>query len=405
MNKTEYETVQETADRLGVTIRAVQKWAARGRIPGAVKSGRSWKIPKNAVVLESVLSVYAERATNGITDLHQNSPFRIAMPLLNSSYPIGKCMEYINTIPDPDDRNIALAEYYFFSGRSEDATKVVEPYLDSHDLSLHFSANLICGFANLSSGHTHLTRFAMRNLQEQVRKGLRSDAPPQLHAIGIFIATAASVLLHIPVPPIPPLEEYISYLPGGLKLYACYVLAHKAYLEKEYSRCLTIADMGAALAPQVFPIALTYIHIVAAMALVNMKRVDEAKKRIDVAWKLAQPDDLLEPFAEHHGLLQGMIEIYFKNDYPVEFKRIISITYAFSAGWRMIHNPEAKRDVADNLSTTEFTVAMLYSRGWSYKEIAGHLQISLKSVQRHISNIFDKVGVHNKEQLSEFVLL
>lgn len=405
MNKTEYETVQETADRLGVTVRAVQKWAAVGRIPGAQKSGRSWKIPKNAVVLESAPSVYAEGAANGIPDVYQILPFRIAMPLLNSSYPVGKCMEYIGSISDPDDRNIALAEYYFFSGRSEDATKVIEPYLDSHDPSLRFSANLICCFANLASGHTHLTRFAMRNLREQVRKGLCSDAPDKLHAIGIFVTTAASVLLHIPVPPIPPLEEYINHLPGGLKLYACYVLAHKAYLEKDYSRCLAIADMGAALAPQVFPIALIYIHIVAAMALVNMKRVDEAKKRMEAAWKLAQPDGLLEPFAEHHGLLQGMIEIYFKNDYPAEFKRIISITRAFSAGWRMIHNPEAKRDVADNLSTTEFTVAMLYSRGWSYKEIAGHLQISVKSVQRHIGNIFVKVGVHDKEQLTEFVLL
>lgn len=234
---------------------------------------------------------------------------------------------------------------------------------------------------------------------------MRSDAPPHLHAIGIFITTAASVLLHIPIPPIPPLEEYIGYLPGGLKLYACYVLAHKSYLEKDYSRCLAIADMGIALAPQCFPIAQVYVHIVATMALINMKRVDDAKKRMDIAWKLAQPDELIEPFGEHHGLLQGMIEVYFKNDYPSEFKRIINITYAFSAGWRKIHNPDTNHDVADNLSTTEFTIAMLYSRGWSYKEIAGHLQISTKSVQRHIANIFDKIGVSDKDKLAEFVLL
>lgn len=405
MNKTEYETVQETAQRLGCTVRAVQKWAASGRIPAAVKSGRSWKIPKNAVVLDAPPAQTDEPAFNGIPDVYQISPYRVAMPLLNSSYPVGKCLEYIHTIPDPDDRNIALAEYYFFSGRSEEATKVIEPYLDSHDPALHFSANLICSFANLAAGHAHLTRFAMRNLREQVRKGLRSDAPPQFHAIGIFVTTAASVLLHIPVPPIPPLEDYIRYLPGGLKLYACYVLAHKAYLEKDYSRCLSVAEMGAALAPKQFPIPLIYTHLVAAMALVNMKRVEDAKKRIDAAWKLAQPDDLIEPFGEHHGLLQGLIEIYFKNDYPTEFKRIINITYAFSAGWRMVHNPETNHDVADNLSTTEFTIAMLYSRGWSYKEIAAHLDISAKSVQRHIANIFDKIGVNDKDSLAEFVLL
>ncbi len=139
--------------------------------------------------------------------------------------------------------------------------------------------------------------------------------------------------------------------------------AHKAYLEQDYARCLTIADMGISLSTQVYPIASVYAHIVAAMALVNLKQMDQARKHIDEAWKLAAPDDIIEPFGEHHGLLQGLIEVYFKNDYPNDFERIISITYAFSAGWRAIHNPDTNHDVADNLTTTEFTVAMLYNRG------------------------------------------
>ena len=40
-----YETVKEAAERLGVTARTVQKWAAAGKIPGAMKAGRDWQIP------------------------------------------------------------------------------------------------------------------------------------------------------------------------------------------------------------------------------------------------------------------------------------------------------------------------------------------------------------------------
>ncbi len=406
MSEIEYETVQETAERLGVTVRAVQKWAANGRIPGAEKLGRTWFIPKGADVIDTgVSNKPADELSNGIPDVYRISPFRIAMPLLNSPYRVGEALKHIEAMPDQDDRDIAMGEYYLFSGNADESAKTCEPYLDSHDPALRYSANLIYTFANLSRDHIHLARFAMGNLQKQVLAGLRSNAPVQFQAIGIFTATAASVLLHIPVPPIPPLEEYISHLPGGLKLYACYILAHKAYLEHDYSRCLAIADMGAALAPQMFPIALIYAHIVAAMALVNMKRVDEAKRRIDTAWKIAQPDGFIEPFAEHHGLLQGLIEIYFKNDYPAEFKRIIGITYAFSAGWRKIHNPDTNHNVADNLTTTEFTVAMLYDRGWSAQEIAGHMDLSEHTVRGYIKTIYVKLGITNKDELRKYMLL
>ncbi len=406
MNKTEFETAQEVAERLGVTVRAIQKWAAEGRLPGATRHSRVWMIPKGAEPLDKpkIKNKSEQPQENGIPDIDQLTPIRVAMPLLNSNYPVGKCMEYIEAMPDPDDRNIALGEYFFFSGRSDEAAKVVAEYQDSHDPFLRFSANLIATFANLAGGHTHLTRFAMGNLQEQVRAGLCSDAPPQLQAIGIFTATAASVLLHLHVPPIPPLEEYMKYLPGGLKLYACYILAHKAYLEGDYSRALTCADMGLAMCPDVFPIAFVYCHIFAAIALMNLKRNEEAMARVEKAWAISEPDGLLQPFAEHHGLLHGLIENFFKNKYPETHKRIDSITYAFSAGWRKVHNPDTNHDVADNLSTTEFTVAMLYTRGWSYKEIAAHLQISERSVSTKVSDIFAKTGVNNRTDLKKFML-
>lgn len=405
MKKAEYETAQETAARLGVTVRAVQKWASNGRIPGAVKSGRSWKIPKGTDVLESVPEPYDENIPNELYDVYRIAPFRVALPLMNSSYPVGRCLEYINSIPDHDDRQIALGEYYFYCGRPEEATKVLEPYLNSHDPSLRYSANLIAVFANLSIGHVHVTRFAGHNLKEQLKAGLRTGAPAHLHAIGIFTATAASVLFHTPLRDLPPLEDHLKYLSGGVKLCACYVLAHQAYLEKDYAGQLAIAELGIAMSPREFPIPLIYTHLVAAMALVNLRRVGEARMHLSKAWELAEPDGILEPFGQHHGLLGGMIEVFFKKDHPKAFRKITDITYAFSAGWRKIHNAENDRDVADHLSTLEFTIAMLFSRGWSYKEIAAQLEISERNVSDHVADIYVKLGVNNRTALAQFMLM
>ena len=69
-----------------------------------------------------------------------------------------------------------------------------------------------------------------------------------------------------------------------------------------------------------------------------------------------------------------MLEAVIKKDWPEDFKRIIAITYRFSAGWRKVHNPTTGHDVADNLTTTEFAAAMLAARGWTNQEIGEHME-------------------------------
>lgn len=45
----EYITVREMAEKWGISARLVQKYCADGRVAGAMKFGRSWKIPCSAV--------------------------------------------------------------------------------------------------------------------------------------------------------------------------------------------------------------------------------------------------------------------------------------------------------------------------------------------------------------------
>ena len=118
------------------------------------------------------------------------------------------------------------------------------------------------------------------------------------------------------------------------------------------------------------------------MAYMSLKDVDAAKAHFGAAWDIARPDGLIELIGEHHGLLQGLIEACLKSQYPDDFARIIEITYRFSYGWRRIHNPDSGEDVADDLTTTEFTMAMLACRGWTNAEIARHMGVSPGTVKK-----------------------
>ena len=153
-----------------------------------------------------------------------------------------------------------------------------------------------------------------------------------------------------------------------------------------------------------YPIPAIYLHLVAVMDHMGLKETDKARTHLLSAWELARPDDLIEGFGEHHGLLGGMLESVIKPEWPEDFKRIIHITYRFSAGWRRVHNPETGHDVADDLTTTEFAVCMLAARDWNNPDIAEHLHISLATVKRHLSSAMKKLGVTRRSGLQKFML-
>ena len=345
----------------------------------------------------------------GITDkkeiIKEKHTTRVPMLLMSSAFPLGRCIEFIESIDDVPQKEMAYAEYYYFSGRHEKAVEYAEMYLNCEDIMLKLSASLIYTFANLSLDRIHSARFGLERLKEYLKEAMLEETDKKTRACCVFVATAAHTLLHIPVGDLPPLAEYLSEFTKGMQLWGAYVLAHKAYLVKDYQRSLGIVQTCLMTCSKVYPIAMIYLNLVVAMDLMNLKETDKAKVYFMKVWEISRPDNLIEGIGEHHGLLQGLIETCMKKDYPEDYARIINITYKFSAGWRRIHNPDTNEDVADNLTTTEFTIAMLANRGWTNKEISEYLEITPRTVKQHLTCVFNKLNIENRKQLKNFMLI
>lgn len=328
---------------------------------------------------------------------------RAFMPLTNSPFTPGKCLETVEAMEEGVQHDIAWAEYCYFSGQPEKAIEHAKPYLESDDIGARLSACLICSYAHL---HFSQDVNALSNLA-QIERALHDigDDSPQAQAVTAFVAAAASVLLHLPLPHnMPDMEKVLPLLPQGLRAFALYVQAHFLYLKGQYALSAGIAQAALTMGGDRFPIPAIYLHLVAVMDYMSLKDVERAHRHLMDAWFYAQPDDLIEGFGEHHGLLGGMIESVIKPKWPDEFKRIIEITYRFSAGWRRIHNPATGEEVADNLTTTEFALAMLAARGWTNQEIADHLGISINTAKRHLSSAMKKLDVGNRKELQRYML-
>ena len=225
-----------------------------------------------------------------------------------------------------------------------------------------------------------------------------------MDALSGLSAFVLRLQLHIPISDTPDLENYIKYLPDGQRLIACYLLAYKAYLERDYSRSLGIAETAIACCRKDYPIPLIYLYIMKTIDYVNLLELDKAKKSIETAWSIAEPDGILTPFVEHYSLFQGMIEVLLKKKYPDYYKSIINLAKEYNVGWYEVYNKKNNREVPDYLSPTEFTIAMLYSRGWRVKEISAHMSLSERTVMNYVQIIYEKLNINNKKQLEKYML-
>lgn len=325
------------------------------------------------------------------------------MPLMNSSFIPGECLRTVEAMKEGSQQDIAWAEYYYFSGQPEKAIKKAECYLDSDNIGARLSACLICSYAYLHFDKDHQALAGLTRIEHALHDIENNSL--QAKAVTGFVAVTASILLHLPLPQdAPNMEKFLPLLPQGLRAFALYVQAHSLYLKEQYARSAGIAEAALTMGGNQFPIPAIYLHLVAVMDYMSLKDLDRAHKHLMSAWNYAQPDDLIEGFGEHHGLLGGMLESAIKPTWPEEFKRIIDITYRFSAGWRRVHNPATGEEVADNLTTTEFASAMLAARGWTNQEIADHLGVSINTAKRHLSSAMAKLGVNSRKELQRYML-
>ncbi len=426
-----YISIKEAAAKWGVSERMVQTLCSAGRVAGAEKFGGSWAIPETAEKPDDPRRLRAQKAKeaamlseqieafgnlHGITPesideismpqehAEAAAPMRVAMPLLNTPFKLGHMMDAVEAIEDPVSRDIALAEAYYFSGQSDKASDAAAPYLTHEDMAVRLSACWIYAYANLALDRIQKARHAMGIVQATVEK-VDEHTPLRDKALAICVSTGASVLLHLPLPKIlSPLKQYIYLMPAGLRLFVLYIEAHHSYLNKYYGASIGIAETALALEGELYPIPTIYLHLVAAMGYINLKQPEQAKAHLMEAWAIAQPDDLIESFGEHHGLLGGMLEAFLKRESPEGFKRIIAITYKFSAGWRKIHNTDTGHNVADNLTTTEFAAAMLAARDWTNQEIAAHMGISEYTARNYISTAIQKLNVTQRKDLQKYLL-
>ena len=313
-----YLSIREAAEKWGVSERRINQYCSEGRISGAERFGGSWAIPENAEKPGDPRKQKEQPASSS----SKKTPelFSGFMPLMNTPFAPGSCMQIIQKMKAGPKKDIALAEYHYFSGQAEKAMRETEVYLTAKDSVIRLSACWIFAYSCLTMGRIDRARNALKEIKRTLADSEKNV--PTLRAIETFVAFAAAVLLHLPLPEeMPPAETFLPLLPPGVRAFALYVQAHYLYLKEEYSHSAGIVEAALAMGASDYPISAIYLHLVAVMDYMSMKQTDRAQGHLLTAWEIARPDDLIEGFGEHHGLLGAMLEAAIKPKWPRRFQK------------------------------------------------------------------------------------
>ena len=116
-----YMTVQQAAEAWGLSVRQVQVYCNRGRVPGAQKFGIAWQIPEGTPKPEDARykTAHTQRENASLGDHPPRMVGDYLMPLMNTPFRPGECRSVIAAMPEGPQRDIATAEYHYFSGQAE----------------------------------------------------------------------------------------------------------------------------------------------------------------------------------------------------------------------------------------------------------------------------------------------
>lgn len=333
--------------------------------------------------------------------LKQNE--KLVLPLVSHIFEPGMAKETVEGMKEIDQRQIAEAELYYFSGHAEECANIAEAYLEHEELGTRLSACLLYCFSSLTLGNSQGAARSVLEIRKCLEIAFREEWEVESKAACVFAAYLSTVLLHKPADELPSLEEYNKYLPRGTRLYAMYLLAHEAYLKGDYGRALGMAQAASMFLDVMYPIPNIYLRCISSMCYINLKEQEKAKEMFLSAWELARKDGFIEPFIEHHGLFQGMLESCVRKEEPQLYKEIVRGVLAFSRGWIKMHNPTTKNTVTELLTPMEFSIAMLACRDWSNQEIGEYLDLSVNTVKHYVSTILEKLNINKRDQIKEFV--
>lgn len=305
--------------------------------------------------------------------------------------------ETIESLSDEEENAVARMAHFYLQARYEESSVEAERCMNSLYPEIRGFALLVHAVDNVAQNNIEVAQNDFLTLQREVQH----PANRRVAALYDLYRFVFSVFFHLgkEIDPIP--RESISCCSEGARLFALYSLSYLCYLKQDYAQALGIAGATLVIAGNRHPLVSIYLNLAASMAAINLSRFDRADHFFLNAVQIAKPYGYIQPFIEHHGPLQGLVEKHIRNLYPELYKMISADIVHFRHGWSGIHNPHFSYKVTNLLTPYEYALAMMAARGRTNQQIADYFGTSINTVKARLSIIYRKLGVTKRSELKK----
>ena len=321
-----------------------------------------------------------------------------ALWFISAFFEPGKAKEQIESIADDEERSIAYAQYYYFTSNYKKSMEEAQRCLLSTRREIGLIAVVLIILSSLSAGELDTAKQyidKLFNSRELLDKRFEREYK--------LIKEAGRILFNMYIDEDSVDLDYAKKMPLDIQIFVCFLMAQDAFQKGKYERSLGIIEATLTVASIKSPIILMYMYLVAAADKINLKESDDAKKYFMKVWDIAKAEEIYEPIGQYHGLLQGLVECCIREEYPNIYRKIINITFAFGHAWMGIHAPDKTTEAADLLTGIEFSISMLVAKGWSNREIADYLGITVRTVKYHLTSVFKKFNIKSRKEIKAYL--
>ena len=404
-----YITVKEAADKWGVTTRRVQILCSQEKIKGATRFGRSWMIPRGAVLPSSA------NAEDPHMPMPRKSPFLDMTNLYNEAGEADELSEML--INNPEAYLLFKAQIAYRRGDIDAVYDQARYFLSTHSgFYAIVGGGMLLALCAIWRGDIHLWNEAKRHIFEAPHK-----TAYEREIISLALAIIDSSIYDnndfpdwftsgnfevLPADSHPAAKVfYIKYLymsafaiaSKQARVEGVEGLAMMRMIPNTIEPLITQAVVDKTVIPEIF------LRMSCAVAYYNSGLRNKAIAHIDKAIRLAVADELygiLTEYVRHFdGLLEERIALVDEAG-----SMIVSEMYRrYSIGWSKLSGSVRNRYIAHDLTQREREVAKLSAFGFGNKEIAQMLHISESTVKQTVLRVVQKTGIKDRSEMSNIL--
>lgn len=408
-------SAQEAAKQWNISLRRVQDYCRKGKVPGAQRFGTNWMIPSDAQKPTDGRTKAAKQTEgHSKTQMPRKTPF---LHMTNLYCTAGSASKSIAALADyPEAQTLLAAELSYSMGQIEKAYEGAYALLHKHSgFYAVISAGMLLSLCAIWRGDLSLWRQAKIHIAEAPAK---TDTDRDIMDFSI---TAVDSMLYnvvdfpewfkigrfevLPADSLPAVKVfYAKYLyVGG------YAVATKQMEMPGVQGLSLMSLLPSTIEPMISQaqadnsiIAEIYLRMTCAVVYHNSGNDKEACFHIDRAIDLALPDKLYGLLAEYCRTLDSLLEQRLLQKEPAAWEVVNSLYQVYNKGWSKLSGAVRGRTIITTLSPKQREVAKLAAFGMKNNEIAAALHMSVSAVKQAVANVSNKMGV-SREDFAAFL--